>query len=91
MSQTLPPRPKPLMPLWLAVAFLVILIVPPGIYLAIKIWFYRLNSRFRTGSAELRERLSKNAVLSPESQTRGAVFVGFFHPYWYLLVTCLLS
>jgi alpha-1,2-mannosyltransferase len=71
----------PLLPLSIAFLIMFITIVPGGGYVALKTWFYFLNSRFRRRSAGIREKLAKEATLS-EAKNR-AVFVGFFHPYWY--------
>lgn len=74
----------PMLPLLLAFLIMFITIVPGGGYVAMKTWFYFLNSRFRKQSASIRESLAKEAMLSKEKNR--AVFVGFFHPYWYDLV-----
>lgn len=71
------------MPLWLAVLILFITVVGGGGYLLIKIWFYFLNARMRRNCADMREKLTKEANLSEEIDR--PVFVGFFHPYWYVL------
>lgn len=70
-----------MLPLWVAVAILILTLVPGGGYVLMKIWFYFLNSRFRLRSAVMRVKLAKEANLSGEKN--GAVFVGFFHPYGY--------
>ena len=75
------PPTGPMMPLWLAFFILFLTIVPGGGYVLMKIWFYFLNSRFRERSDAIREKLTKQAILSEEKQR--AIFVGFFHPYWY--------
>ena len=69
------------MPLAIAVLVLFITLVPGGGYVLMKIWFYVLNSRFRKRSAAIRDKLAKEAALSDANNR--AVFVGFFHPYWY--------
>lgn len=75
------PKPQPLMPLWLAFFIIFLTVFVGGGYLLMKIWFYFLNSRFRARSARIREKLTKEVNLSKEGDR--AVFVGFFHPYWY--------
>lgn len=75
--------PNPLLPLWLACFIMFLAIVPGGGYVAMKAWFYFLNSRFRRRSTGIRDKLAKEAALT--EATNRAVFVGFFHPYWYLL------
>jgi alpha-1,2-mannosyltransferase len=69
----------------LAIAFLILFItlVPGGGYILLKTWFYFLNSRFRSRSAVIRSTLAKDATLSEEKNR--AIFVGFFHPYWYAM------
>lgn len=71
-----------MLPLSIAVLILFITLVPGGGYVIMKIWFYFLNSRFRKRSAPIRDKLAKEATLS-EKKDR-AVFVGFFHPYWFI-------
>jgi len=72
----------PVLPLSLAFFIIFITIAGGGGYVALKTWYYFLNSRFRRRSADIREKLGKEATLS-ETKNR-AVFVGFFHPYWYV-------
>lgn len=69
------------MPLPLAI-FIFLTLIPGGVYLAMKIWFYFLNTRFRSRSAAIREELGKEATLWENNNL--PVFVGFFHPYWYV-------
>jgi hypothetical protein len=69
------------MPLPVAVLILFVTLVPGGGYVLMKIWFYFLNSRIRKRSAAARDNLAKEAILSDTNNR--AVFVGFFHPYWY--------
>lgn len=68
------------LPLAIAVLIFFITLGPGGGYVMMKTWFYFLNSRFRSRSAAIREKLAKEATLS-EKKDR-AIFVGFFHPYW---------
>jgi hypothetical protein len=77
------------MPLPVAVLVFFITFVCGGGYIGLKIWFYRLNSRFRKASAAAREKLAGQAVLS--EQTKRPVFVGFFHPYWSVIPIILAN
>jgi hypothetical protein len=67
----------------LALAFLIlfITIVPGGGYVMMKIWFYFLNSQFRKRSADIRDKLAKESSILDTKER--AIFVGFFHPYWW--------
>jgi hypothetical protein len=71
-----------ILPLSVALFILFITLVPGGGYVLMKLWFYFLNSRFRKRSALIRDKLATEATLTEKNNR--AVFVGFFHPYWYL-------
>ena len=75
----------------LALSFLIlfITIVPGGGYVMMKIWFYFLNSRLRKRSAAIRDKLAKESSILDTNDR--AVFVGFFHPYWWNLPTFQLA
>ena len=70
-----------ILPLSIAALILFITLVPGVGYVLMKVWFYFLNSRFRKRSAPIRDKLATEATLSEKSNR--AIFVGFFHPYWY--------
>jgi len=79
----MPPPPKPLMPLWLAISIIVTAIVFGCGYVSMKVWFYFLNARFRKHSDPIRRQVAEEAAFR---KGRGRmIFVGFFHPYWYVL------
>ena len=80
---------QPILSLTIAVLILIFTLVPGSAYVAMKIWFYRLNSSFRKRSAAIRETLGKEATLS-ETRNR-PIFVGFFHPYWYEATSGLVT
>ena len=71
-----------MMSLALSVFIIAATVIPVSAYVGMYIWFYRLNSRFRRHSAVVREELAKQATLT-EAKPR-AIFIGFFHPYWYM-------
>jgi hypothetical protein len=77
------PPPKPLMPLWLAISIVAFAIVFGFGYVALRVWFFLLNGRFRDRSAAVRDYLAKEVNFGKGN--RRSVFVGFFHPYWYVL------
>jgi hypothetical protein len=76
------PHTDAIVPLTLAFSIVFITIVPTGCYILLKVWLYFLNSRFRLKSAALRHEWAEDATLN-ETKNR-AIFVGFFHPYWYI-------
>jgi len=69
------------MPLPVAILVFAITIGFGGGYVGMKTWFYFLNARFRKNCAAVREQLAAEATLTEKNKR--AVFVGFFHPYWY--------
>jgi hypothetical protein len=71
----------PMMPLTLAFMILFITFVAGGGYVCMKIWFYFLNLHLSMHSAGIRDKLAKEVIFSEASNH--AVFVGFFHPYWF--------
>jgi hypothetical protein len=73
----------PMMPLAVAGLIVFLTLGPGGGYVLMKIWFYFLNSRFRKRSAAVREKLSQQVTL--RNGKNRAVFIGLFHPYWFVL------
>jgi hypothetical protein len=69
------------MPLPVAILVFAITLGFGGGYIGMKTWFYFLNARFRKNCAAVRQQLAGEATLS--DNYKRAVFVGFFHPYWY--------